>query len=63
MEILIVHPQTEDKLQALKIFLEEQQIEFEHSPYDPEFVNKIKQGDIDFEKGNFTKITLDDIWK
>ncbi len=33
------------------------------SPYDPEFVAKIKQGDEDIEAGRTTKITLDDIWK
>ena len=63
METIIVHPQTEDKLQALKTFLKEQNIEFEKSSYDPEFVKKIQQGDIDFANGNYKKINLDDIWK
>ncbi len=63
METLIVHPHTEDKLQALKNFLEEHHIEFEKSPYNPEFVKKIKKGDADFEQGNYTKISIDDIWK
>lgn len=33
------------------------------SPYDLDFVAKIKQGDEDIEAGRTTKITLDDIWK
>lgn len=63
METIIVHPQTENKLQALKSFLQEHQIDFEESSYNAEFVKKIQQGDIDFAKGNYKKINLDDIWK
>ncbi len=63
METIIVHPQTEDKLNALTAFLKEQNIEFEKESYNPEFVAKIQQGDIDFANGNYKKISLDDIWK
>ncbi len=35
----------------------------DNSPYDPEFVAKIKQGDEDVEAGRTTKIILDDIWE
>ena len=35
----------------------------EESPYDPEFVKKIEQGDKDILQGKTIKITLDEIWK
>lgn len=35
----------------------------ETSPYDPDFIAKIKQGDEDIESGRTTKVTLDEIWK
>ena len=63
METVIVHPQTEDKLQALKTFLEEQHIEFEESSYDPEFVAKIRQGERDLKDGKGVIISLEDLWK
>ena len=54
--IIIVHPGSEDKFEALKAFMKAFKIKFEitkESPYDPDFVAKILQGDEDFKKGNF----------
>jgi hypothetical protein len=67
METLIIHTEKE-KLSALKDFLKEMNITFEvkksrstankdKSPYDPEFVNKIKQSTEEYEKGNFVEVT------
>jgi len=33
------------------------------SPYDPEFLAKIRKGDEDIEKGKSVKISVDDLWK
>jgi hypothetical protein len=66
-DIIIVHPDNQDKLEALKTFLKAFKIKFEvptkEKPYDPEFVAKILQGDEDFKKGNFKVIKTKDLWK
>lgn len=33
------------------------------SPYDPEFVAKIRESEEDYKNGKIHKISLDDIWK
>ncbi len=33
------------------------------SPYNPEFVAKIKQGEKDLREGKGVRVTLDEIWK
>ena len=65
METLIVRPDNNEKLIALKDVLKAMKIDFEEteSPYNPEFVAKIKQGDEDVKAGLTTKVSLDDIWK
>lgn len=35
----------------------------EESPYNPEFVAKIKQGEKDISEGRYTIIKLEDLWK
>lgn len=69
-DIIIVHPGSDDKVEVLKAFLKALKIKFEipksKSPYDPEFVAMIQQGDEDLKKGKGKKITLkelDDLWK
>jgi hypothetical protein len=64
--IIIVHPDSDDKFEALKAFMRAFKIKFEitkESPYDPDFVAKILQGDEDFKKGNFKVIKTEDLWK
>ncbi|RKR85278.1 hypothetical protein BDD43_5542 [Mucilaginibacter gracilis] len=65
METLIVRPDNDEKLKALKAVLKVLEIDFEEnkSPYNPEFVSKILQGDEDIKAGHTKKISLDDIWK
>ena len=65
MGTLIVQPDTKEKLDALKAFLKALKISFEvvKSPYNPEFVSKIKQGGEDIKTGRIKKISLDDVWK
>jgi len=64
-DIIIVHPGSEDKFEALKAFMKALKIKFEisKSPYDPDFVAMIKQGDVDFKKGDFKVIKTKDLWK
>ena len=65
METLIVHPENKAQLNAIKQVLKAMKISFEkkEKPYNPEFVEKILQGDRDFAEGKYTKIDLDNLWK
>lgn len=65
METLIVQPDTKEKLDALKAFMKALKISFEktQSPYNPEFVAKIKKGEEDIASGRTKKVSLDDVWK
>ncbi len=58
------------QIDAIKAFMKALKIPFEvkdeESPYNSEFVNKIKQGDEDRKNGNERTVTmeqLDDLWK
>ncbi|HAQ19146.1 MAG TPA: hypothetical protein DCR40_07930 [Prolixibacteraceae bacterium] len=65
METLIVQPDSKEKMNAIKAFMKALKISFEESksPYNPEFIAKIKQGEEDIKAGRTTKISLDDVWK
>lgn len=63
METLLVYPESEEKTQALKAFLKALKIDFEKSPYNPDFVAKVKRGDEDIKAGRTATISPDDIWK
>lgn len=65
MGTLIVQPDSKEKLDAIKAFMKALKISFEErkSPYNPEFVSKIKQGDDDIEAGRTKNVSLDDVWK
>ena len=65
METLIVQPDSKEKLDAIKAFMKALNIPFEasKSPYNPDFVVKIKQGDEDIKAGRTKRISLDDVWK
>ena len=67
-DIIIAHPVSVDKYEALKAILKALKIKFEiptksKSPYNPEFVAKILQGDEDIKAGRTTKIKIEDLWK
>lgn len=62
--ILIAHPKNNEQLKALKAFMEALKIKFEmakESPYDPEFVEKIRKSRKDFKEGKGTVMTLDEL--
>ena len=67
--ILIAHPSDAKELSVIKAFFEALKIKFEvaqDTPYDPEFVDKILQGDADFKAGKGRKVTMDELnklWK
>jgi len=67
--IFTVHVQTPEQESALKAFVKALKMKFEVSkekPYNPEFVEKILQGDKDFKEGKGRKITteeLNNLWK
>jgi hypothetical protein len=66
METVIMHPKNNEQLSALKAFAKALKVEFEtsKSPYNPDFVAKIKTSKKQVEEGKFT--TLDpskSIWE
>jgi hypothetical protein len=65
METLIVHPKNEEQSTALKAVMKVLKIDFEteESPYNPEFVAKIKRGQEQVKAGKGVKIAMEDLWK
>ncbi|MFN3489712.1 MAG: DUF2683 family protein [Emticicia sp.] len=66
METLLVYPENNKQLKALKAVMAALNVKFEkkeESPYDPEFVKKIERGKKDFETGNYTTVNIEDLWK
>lgn len=65
MESFVVHTENNEQARTVKAVLKALKVKFEklktEKPYNPEFVAKIKQSEKDFEEGNYTRITLDDI--
>ena len=47
----------------LKEFFSEKGISIEKSPYNPEFVAKIKRSEKQIEEGHFHKLDIDNLWK
>ncbi len=65
MNYLIVHPDNQDKLKAVKAVLKALKVEFNEAEtaYSPEFIAKIAEGEEDIKAGRTVKVTLDDLWK
>jgi len=65
MTYLIVHPDNQDKLTAVKAALKALNVDFDEAKtiYNPEFVAKIAEGEEDIKAGRTVKVTLDDLWK
>jgi len=67
--IFIVHPHTDEQVNALKAFMKALKITFEvtgKEAYDPEFVAKIEKSRQDYKEGKGTTITIDELdalWK
>jgi len=65
METLIVHPENEEQLSALKAFMKAFNISFEENkqPYNAEFSEKMKLSKQQAKEGKTVKVSLDEIWK
>ena len=65
METLIAHPKNKEQLTALKAFVKAMKIDFEtaKSPYNPEFVEKIKRSQEQMKAGKGVSIAVEDLWK
>ena len=64
MGTLIVHPDNEEQLTAVKAVLNALKVTFEEeSPYNPEFVAEIIQAEEDIKNGKGVKIRTKDLWK
>lgn len=63
METLIVHPETKEQLVALKTFMKAFKISFEEdkSPYNPEFVKMIQDGDEELKAGKGVSVDIDNL--
>jgi hypothetical protein len=48
-------------IKSLNFVKVEQEGDFKQSPYDPKFVEKIKQSEKEFEEGNFTRVEKKDL--
>lgn len=62
--ILIVHPNTDEQVKALKAFMKALKIKFEISneeDYDPDFVAKIEESREQYKKEEFISIEKKDI--
>jgi len=65
MTYLIVHPNSNDKLAAIKAVLKALDVDFDEAstPYNPDFVSKINEGEEDIKAGRTVKVSLDNLWK
>ena len=70
MEAITIHPKDKEQFTIVEAILNALKVPFEkskeESPYNPEFVKKILQGDKDIKEGTGRKITIDelnDLWK
>ena len=65
MTYLIVHPNSNDKLTAIKAVLKALDVDFDEAgtPYNPDFVSKMKEGEEDIKAGRTVKVSLDNLWK
>lgn len=63
METLIVHTPNKEKLKVVKAFLKAIEVEYEKSPYNAAFVQKIKVGEKQFREGKGIKKDIAHLWK
>jgi hypothetical protein len=63
METILVYPQKSEELKTLKTILKALKMNFEVSPYNQEFVKKIKKSSKEIEKGEFVMLDPKNIWE
>ncbi len=62
--IFIAHPKNKEEFSALKAFMQALKIKFEitkEDSYNPVFVEKILQGNIEIEQGKGTTLTIEEL--
>lgn len=61
METVIMHPENKEQLTALKAFARAMKVKFEtnKSPYNADFVEKIRESNKQVEEGHFTTLDPD----
>ena len=65
METLIIHSE-KNKIEAIKALLAAFDVKFEEATdltYSADFINKIKESEIDLKEGRYRKVSLEDLWK
>jgi len=63
-EVITVHPQTIEQLNAIKAFMKALKIKFEISKeetYNPEFVEKILESKKQIDEGKFTEVKAENL--
>jgi len=66
METLKIHTEDKEQLKTVKAILKALKVPFEasgESPYDPEFVAKIKESERQAKEGKVKTIKTEDLWK
>lgn len=70
MKAITIYPKTKKQFDALKVLFEEMDIFFKDvpikkdaSPYNPEFVEKIKKGEKAAKQGKGLKLDMTNLWK
>ncbi len=68
MEAIIIHPKNKEQASLFEQLAKTLKVPFEKSkrtgsPYNPEFVAKMKESRKQAKEGKTVKIELDDIWK
>ena len=65
MESVIIHAKNKKDLKIIVDVAKHLKavVEPQESPYDPEFVAKIKEGETQFDTGNGVKIDVKNLWK
>lgn len=65
MESVIIHAKNKKDLKIIVDLAKHLKavVESNESPYDPEFVTKIKEGEKQFKAGKGVKMDLEDLWK
>jgi len=56
METVIMHPESKEQLSAIKAIAKALNVKFETSPYNPDFVKKIKESKRQVDEGKFTEL-------
>jgi len=63
-EVITVHPQTNEQLNALKAFMQAFKIKFEvvkTKDYNPDFVEKIRESKKQITEGKYTELKQEDL--